>query len=121
VPRVSGFVVKSCKTIDDFEARRFAEDLYYESSITSEHRDTSAATSVGWSFGLSEHRVDLISENILGDYLAVRTAMKDDIELIDVMITEMLKVSFRANPRSLVYLLSMAKLAALEARPRERS
>lgn len=25
-----GFVVKSCKTTDDFEARRFAEDLYYE-------------------------------------------------------------------------------------------
>jgi hypothetical protein len=70
---------------------------------------------------LGEHGVDLISENILRDYLAVRTAMKDDIELIDVMITEMLKVSFRANPRSLVYLLSMAKLAALEARPRERS
>jgi hypothetical protein len=30
VPNVPGFVVKSCKTSDDFEARRFAEDLYYE-------------------------------------------------------------------------------------------
>jgi integrase len=30
VPNVPGFVVKSCKTTDDFEARRFAEDLYYE-------------------------------------------------------------------------------------------
>jgi integrase len=29
VPTVSGFVVKSTKTTDDFEARRFAEDLYY--------------------------------------------------------------------------------------------
>ena len=29
VPEVSGFVVKSTKTTDDFEARRFAEDLYY--------------------------------------------------------------------------------------------
>jgi integrase len=29
VPEVPGFVVKSTKTTDDFEARRFAEDLYY--------------------------------------------------------------------------------------------
>jgi integrase len=29
VPEVRGFVVKSTKTTDDFEARRFAEDLYY--------------------------------------------------------------------------------------------
>ncbi len=29
VPTVSGFVVKSTKTTNDFEARRFAEDLYY--------------------------------------------------------------------------------------------
>jgi integrase len=29
VPDVPGFVVKSTKTTDDFEARRFAEDLYY--------------------------------------------------------------------------------------------
>jgi hypothetical protein len=41
---------------------------------------------------------------------------KDDIELIDVMVTEMLKLSLRANLRTLVYLLSMAKVAALEAR-----
>jgi hypothetical protein len=26
-PTISGFVVKSTKTIDDFEARRFAQDL----------------------------------------------------------------------------------------------
>jgi integrase len=29
IPTTSGFVVKSTKTTDDFEARRFAEDLYY--------------------------------------------------------------------------------------------
>ena len=29
IPEVLGFVVKSTKTTDDFEARRFAEDLYY--------------------------------------------------------------------------------------------
>lgn len=46
---------------------------------------------------------------------------KDDIELIDAMITEMLKLSLRANLRSLVYLLSMAKVAVLEARREQRS
>ena len=30
IPRTKGFVVKSTKTTDDFEARRFAEDLYFE-------------------------------------------------------------------------------------------
>jgi len=30
LPRIKGFVVKSAKTTDDFEARRFAEDLYFE-------------------------------------------------------------------------------------------
>jgi integrase len=30
IPRSKGFVVKSAKTADDFEARRFAEDLYYQ-------------------------------------------------------------------------------------------
>jgi integrase len=30
IPTVSGFVVKSTKTTDDFEARRFAEELYYQ-------------------------------------------------------------------------------------------
>jgi integrase len=29
IPDTEGFVVKSTKTTDDFEARRFAEDLYY--------------------------------------------------------------------------------------------
>jgi integrase len=29
IPTIEGFVVKSTKTTDDFEARRFAEDLYY--------------------------------------------------------------------------------------------
>ena len=29
IPETEGFVVKSTKTTDDFEARRFAEDLYY--------------------------------------------------------------------------------------------
>jgi hypothetical protein len=29
LPETEGFVVKSTKTTDDFEARRFAEDLYY--------------------------------------------------------------------------------------------
>lgn len=46
---------------------------------------------------------------------------KDDIKLIDAMITEMLKLSLRANLRSLVYLLSMAKVAALEARREQQS
>ena len=30
IPNTTGFVVKSSKTPDDFEARRFAEDLYYQ-------------------------------------------------------------------------------------------
>jgi integrase len=30
IPGTKGFVVKSAKTKDDFEARRFAEDLYYQ-------------------------------------------------------------------------------------------
>jgi integrase len=30
IPGVEGFVVKSTKTTDDYEARRFAEDLYYK-------------------------------------------------------------------------------------------
>jgi integrase len=30
IPTVSGFVVKSTKTTDDFEARRFAQELYYQ-------------------------------------------------------------------------------------------
>jgi len=30
IPTVSGFVVKSTKTTDDFEAGRFAEELYYQ-------------------------------------------------------------------------------------------
>lgn len=30
IPHTEGFVVKSAKTKDDYEARRFAEDLYYE-------------------------------------------------------------------------------------------
>ena len=29
IPTTEGFAVKSTKTTDDFEARRFAEDLYY--------------------------------------------------------------------------------------------
>ena len=30
IPSTVGYVVKSAKTSDDFEARRFAEDLYYQ-------------------------------------------------------------------------------------------
>jgi hypothetical protein len=30
IPTLSGFVVKSTKTTDDFEARRFADELYYQ-------------------------------------------------------------------------------------------
>ena len=30
IPTTVGYVVKSAKTPDDFEARRFAEDLYYQ-------------------------------------------------------------------------------------------
>ena len=29
IPETDGFIVKSAKTTDDYEARRFAEDLYY--------------------------------------------------------------------------------------------
>ncbi len=46
---------------------------------------------------------------------------KDDLEFIDAMVTEMLKLSLRANLRSLVYLLSMAKVAAVEARRSQQS
>ena len=41
---------------------------------------------------------------------------EEQLELMETMITEMLKLSLRANLRTLVYLLSMAKVAALEAR-----
>jgi hypothetical protein len=34
IPEVPGFVVKSTKTTDNFEARRFAEDLYYRLSLS---------------------------------------------------------------------------------------
>src|ERR1035437_8208522 len=30
IPNTVGYVVKSTKTTDDFEARRFAEELYYQ-------------------------------------------------------------------------------------------
>jgi integrase len=30
IPGAKGFMVKSAKTVDAFEARRFAEDLYYQ-------------------------------------------------------------------------------------------
>jgi hypothetical protein len=40
----------------------------------------------------------------------------DDLEFMEAMVTEMLKLSLRANLRSLVYLLGMAKVAAIEAR-----
>src|SRR6476646_4908401 len=30
IPNTVGYIVKSTKTADDFEARRFAEDLYYQ-------------------------------------------------------------------------------------------
>jgi integrase len=30
IPTAVGYVVKSARTADDFEARRFAEDLYYQ-------------------------------------------------------------------------------------------
>lgn len=30
IPNTAGFVIRSTKTADDFEARRFAEDLYFE-------------------------------------------------------------------------------------------
>ncbi len=46
---------------------------------------------------------------------------KDDLDFIEAMVTEMLKLSLRANLRSLVYLLSMAKVAAAEERRSRRS
>jgi len=41
---------------------------------------------------------------------------EEELEFLEAMITEMLKLSLRANLRTLVYLLGMAKVAAAEAR-----
>lgn len=41
---------------------------------------------------------------------------EEQLELLETMVTEMLKLSLRANLRTLVYLLGMAKVAAAEAR-----
>lgn len=41
---------------------------------------------------------------------------EERLEFVEAMITEMLKLSLRANLRTLVYLLGMAKVAAAEAR-----
>ena len=41
---------------------------------------------------------------------------EDDLEFIEAIVTEMLKLSLRANFRTLVYILGMAKVAAAEAR-----
>ena len=40
----------------------------------------------------------------------------EQLEFFETMITEMLKLSLRANLRTLVCLLSIAKVAAAEAR-----
>jgi hypothetical protein len=48
---------------------------------------------------------------------SVRAATREDtLEFIEAMVTEMLKLSLRANFRTLVYILGMAKVAAAEAR-----
>jgi hypothetical protein len=41
---------------------------------------------------------------------------EQELEFMETMVTELLKLSLRANLRTLVYLLSMAKVAAAEAR-----
>ena len=41
---------------------------------------------------------------------------EEQLEFLEAMVTEMLKLSLRGNFRSLVYLLSMTKVAAAEAR-----
>lgn len=97
-------MVRSCKTTDDFEARRFAEDLYYElegrarrgepikapsfrrvfelwsrSQLVEGHERTPRYISGNvrrvelWALRyLGEHRIDLITENVLADYLEWR-------------------------------------------------
>ncbi len=101
VPNVSGFVVKSCKTTDDFEARRFAESLYYQLEgrahrgepikapsfrrvfeLWSRSQDVAHQEGKRSSFNenirrvelwalrrLGEYRIDLITENVMADYL----------------------------------------------------
>ena len=41
---------------------------------------------------------------------------EEQLDFLDSMVTEILKLSLRANLRTLVYLLSIAKVAAAEAR-----
>jgi hypothetical protein len=43
---------------------------------------------------------------------------EQDLEFLESMITELLKLSFRGNFRELVFLLGMAKVATAEARRR---
>lgn len=41
---------------------------------------------------------------------------EEQLEFLESMVTEILKLSLRANLRTLVYLLSIAKVATAEAR-----
>ena len=106
VPNVPGFVVRSCKTTDDFEARRFAEDLYYELEGRSRRGESIRAPSFRRVFELwagtqtvdqqdrtekyingnvrrlelwavqrlGDHRIDLVTENVVSDYMEWRLA-----------------------------------------------
>jgi hypothetical protein len=112
IPNSRGFVVKSCKTTDDFEARRFAEDLYYELEGRARRGESLTALTFkqvfeGWSKSISaerrirnkgyvdgnvrrvelwavpflgDYRIDLISDNILADYVEWRLATPEEPE-----------------------------------------
>ncbi len=98
IPWVKGFVVKSTKTRDDFEARRFAEDLYYQLEGRARRGESLKAPTLkkvfaDWSRSLSsesrskkytdgnvrrlelwavrylgDHRIDLVNNDVLAQY-----------------------------------------------------
>ena len=98
IPRVKGFVVKSSKTKDEFEARRFAEDLYYQLEGRARRGELLLAPNLkkvfaDWSRSLSlesrskkytdgnirrlelwavrhlgDHRIDLVNDDVLAQY-----------------------------------------------------
>ena len=97
IPWVKGFVVKSSKTRDEFEARRFAEDLYYQLEGRARRGELLRAPPLrrfaDWSRSLSSesgskkiyrrehpqagawavrylgvHRIDLVTDDVLAQY-----------------------------------------------------